>query len=179
MRDPASALYAFCRLADDAVDLHGGKLGALAHLRERLDRAYDGRPLSAPADRGFADVVARFAIPRALPEALLEGFAWDADGRRYEDVSALTAYAVRVAGSVGAMMAMLMGAALAASAGARLRSRRRDAAHQHRARCRRGCARRPALPAAAVAARGRHRSGCVARAAGVLPRRSAHAFSAC
>ena len=107
--EPATALYAFCRLADDAVDLHGGKLGALAHLRERLERAYDGRPLSAPADRGFADVVARFAIPKALPEALLEGLAWDAVGRRYEDVSALPDYAVRVAGSVGAMMAIVMG----------------------------------------------------------------------
>jgi 15-cis-phytoene synthase len=107
--EPATALYAFCRLADDAVDLHGGKLGALAHLRERLERAYDGHPLPAPADRGFAEVVARFAIPRALPEALLEGLAWDAVGRRYEDVSALTDYAVRVAGSVGAMMAIVMG----------------------------------------------------------------------
>ena len=108
--EPATALYAFCRLADDAVDLHGGKLGALAHLRERLQRAYDGRPLPAPADRAFADVVARFAIPKAMPEALLEGLAWDAGGRRYDDVSALTDYAVRVAGSVGAMMSIVMGA---------------------------------------------------------------------
>ncbi len=42
--DPATALYAFCRLADDAVDLAGGKTAALLHLRERLERAYAGRP---------------------------------------------------------------------------------------------------------------------------------------
>jgi 15-cis-phytoene synthase len=107
---PATALYAFCRLADDVVDLHGGKLAALAHLRDRLDRAYDGRPLPAPVDRAFADVVAHFAIPKALPEALLEGLSWDAAGRRYEDFAALTDYAVRVAGSVGAMMSIVMGA---------------------------------------------------------------------
>jgi phytoene synthase len=107
---PATALYAFCRLADDAVDLHGGKLAALARLRERLDRAYDGRPFPAPVDRAFAAIVDRFAIPRALPEALLDGLAWDAEGRRYEDFSALKAYAVRVAGAVGAMMSILMGA---------------------------------------------------------------------
>jgi phytoene synthase len=110
VRDPASALYAFCRSADDAVDVHNGKLPALVRLRERLDRAYCGRPFPTPVDRAFAEVVARFSIPRSLPQALLEGLSWDAEGRRYEDFSALTAYAVRVAGTVGAMMALLMGA---------------------------------------------------------------------
>jgi len=110
VREPAAALYAFCRLADDAVDIDGGRLDALARLRERLDRAYEGRPGPQPVDRALADVVARHAVPRALPEALFEGFEWDAAGRRYETMSELTAYAARVAGAVGAMMAALMGA---------------------------------------------------------------------
>ena len=109
VRDPASALYAFCRLADDAVDLPTGD-DAVPGLRHRLSLAYAGRPLPIPADRALAVVVDRFAIPRALPEALLEGFAWDAAGLRCEDVGDLHAYAVRVASSVGAMMALLMGA---------------------------------------------------------------------
>ncbi len=110
VRAPASALYAFCRLADDAVDLGGGRAAAVARLRGRLARAYEGRPLPIPADRAFAAVVARHGIPRALPEALLEGLAWDAEGgRRYEDLPALENYAARVAGSVGCMMAVLMG----------------------------------------------------------------------
>jgi 15-cis-phytoene synthase len=109
LREPASALYAFCRLADDAIDLENGRANALAELHERLDQAYGGRPLSLPADLAFADAVARFAIPRKLPEALLEGFAWDAAGRRYESLAELCGYAARVAGSVGAMMAVLMG----------------------------------------------------------------------
>jgi 15-cis-phytoene synthase len=108
--EPATALYAFCRLVDDAVDLHSGKIAALARLRQRLDLAYAGRPFPAPTDRAFAEIVARFAIPRALPEALLDGLAWDAESRRYEDFSALQAYAVRVAGAVGAMVSILMGA---------------------------------------------------------------------
>jgi phytoene synthase len=107
---PASALYAFCRLADDAVDVHGGRLAALDRLQERLDRAYSGRPLPNAVDRAFAETVAEHAIPRELPEALLEGLAWDARGRRYEDLGHLTEYAMRVAGSVGAMMSVLMGA---------------------------------------------------------------------
>jgi phytoene synthase len=61
-----------------------------------------------PADRAFADTIAQFAIPRELPEALLEGLAWDIQGRRYETPGELLAYAARVAGAVGAMMSLLM-----------------------------------------------------------------------
>jgi len=108
--DPAIALYAFCREADDVIDRDAnGAAAGLDWLRHRLMLAYEGRPLSIPADRAFARIVERFGIPRALPEALLEGFAWDAQGRRYGDLSAVRAYAVRVAGTVGAMMAVLMG----------------------------------------------------------------------
>ena len=107
--DPAIALYAFCRLADDAVDLGSDREAAVARLRERLDRAYRGQPMNHPADRAFADVVAKFGIPRELPEALLDGLAWDAEIRRYETLQELTAYAARVAGSVGAMMTLVMG----------------------------------------------------------------------
>jgi phytoene synthase len=109
VRDPAVALYAFCRLADDAIDATRDD-AALAVLHDRLDRAYAGRPAPIAADRAFADVVRDFAVPRALPAALLEGFAWDADGRRYPDLAALHEYGLRVAGSVGMMMALLMGA---------------------------------------------------------------------
>lgn len=108
LRDPASALYAFCRLADDAIDLDRDA-NALARLRDRLDRAYAGRPLPIPADRALAVVVARHSIPRALPDALLEGFAWDQSGRGYETISEVRDYAARVAGSVGAIMAVIMG----------------------------------------------------------------------
>jgi phytoene synthase len=108
--EPATALYAFCRFADDAIDLQGGKAAALARLHERIDRAYAGRPFPTAPDRAFAAVVDRFAIPRELPEALLEGLAWDSQGRRYEDFSALQDYAVRVAGAVGSMMSIIMGA---------------------------------------------------------------------
>jgi phytoene synthase len=110
VRNPASALYAFCRLADDAVDIGAGPAAeAIDRLRGRLAQAYAGRPFDLPADRAFAATVARFDIPRALPEALIEGFAWDATGRRYDTLADLLDYAARVAGSVGAMMALVMG----------------------------------------------------------------------
>lgn len=107
--DPAIALYAFCRLADDAVDLGTDRTAAVARLRQRLDRACRGQPMDHAADRAFAGVMARHAIPRALPEALLEGLAWDAASRRYDTLDDLYDYAARVAGAVGAMMTLLMG----------------------------------------------------------------------
>ena len=109
VREPALALYAFCRLADDAVDEGTDTANAVLRLRARLDAIYRGAPEPAPAERAFAAVVARFDLPRALPEALLEGLAWDATGREYRTLEDLHGYAARVAGAVGAMMCVLMG----------------------------------------------------------------------
>ncbi len=92
-----------------STDESARKQAALRTLRRRLDLAYAGAPADLAADRAFAAAAARHQVPRALPEALLEGFEWDAEGRRYEDLAALHAYAARVAGTVGAMMAVLMG----------------------------------------------------------------------
>jgi phytoene synthase len=110
VREAAYALYAFCRLSDDAVDVEGGRGESVARLRQRLDSVFAGRPEPEPVDRALTDAVIEFGIPRAAMDALLEGLEWDAAGRRYETLSDVYAYAVRVAGSVGAMMAALMGA---------------------------------------------------------------------
>ncbi len=108
-RDPALALYAFCRLADDAVDLHAEKAAAVLSLRDRLDLVFSGTPRDAPADRAFAAMVRDHDMPRELPEALLEGLAWDAMEKRYETLSDIRSYSARVAAAVGAMMTVLMG----------------------------------------------------------------------
>lgn len=108
VRDPSLALYAFCRLADDAVDLQQEKAAAVLRLQDRLERIYQGRPDNSAPDLAFARVVEEFEMPRALPDALLEGLAWDAMGRRYETLSELFDYSARVASAVGVMMCVLM-----------------------------------------------------------------------
>ncbi len=108
VRDPATALYAFCRIADDVIDLSGGDGRAIAELRQRVTDAYAGKPHETAYDRAFAAAVATHSIPQALPEALLEGFAWDVEQRRYETIEDVLSYAARVAGTVGAMMCLLM-----------------------------------------------------------------------
>ncbi|MCR9257759.1 MAG: phytoene/squalene synthase family protein [Alphaproteobacteria bacterium] len=110
VRRRAYALYAFCRLSDDAVD-EGPRcpFEAVEQLRHRLDAIYAGNPADHPADRALADVVREVAMPIDLPEALLEGLLWDAEGRIYDTLSDVTEYGMRVAGAVGAMMTVLMG----------------------------------------------------------------------
>lgn len=108
VRGPAIALYAFCRVADDAIDFSDDRVSALAALNERLRRVYAGDPMAYEPDRALAAVVQEFNLPLELVAALLEGFEWDAEGRRYEAIEDLEAYSARVAGSVGAMMAVVM-----------------------------------------------------------------------
>ena len=91
--DPAAAIYAFCRVADDAIDEGAHPAAALASLQTRLDRMYAGAPADHAVDRAFAAMAARHHLPRALPDALLQGFAWAAAGRRYETLAARSHYA--------------------------------------------------------------------------------------
>lgn len=105
----ALALYAFCRLADDAVDLHDEKAAAVLRLRDRLEQVYAGAPQDTPADRAFARMVTRTQMPKALPDALIEGLAWDAQEREYQTLSGVRSYSARVASAVGVMMTVLMG----------------------------------------------------------------------
>lgn len=110
VREAAYALYAFCRYSDDFIDVGGGDARAISKLRDRLDDVYRGRPRRSAFDRALARAAETHAIPKLHPSALLEGLAWDAAGRRYQTVDDLFDYAARVAGSVGAMMAVVMGA---------------------------------------------------------------------
>jgi 15-cis-phytoene synthase len=107
-RDQTAVVYAFCRRADDAVDLGGEPAAAVARLRSELagifsrdgdDRALDDQVLDA-----FAAVVRERRIPRRYPEELLEGMAMDAADTRYADLAQLHLYCHRVAGVVGLMM---------------------------------------------------------------------------
>ncbi|MFO0660617.1 MAG: phytoene/squalene synthase family protein [Polyangiaceae bacterium] len=110
VRWPAYALYGFCRIADDEVDeATSGKHARVEGLRRRLDELYRGRPRNHPVDRAMTDVIERFELPREILDGLLEGFAWDADGRRYHTLDELLDYCIRVASTVGVLMTLLMG----------------------------------------------------------------------
>ena len=109
LRESASGLYSFCRIADDLVDLGEDPRRALISLHRRLDLIYDDRPENHPIDRVLSQIVIDHQLPRGLLDALLEGFEWDTDGRTYHTLAEVSDYSARVAGAVGVMMAILMG----------------------------------------------------------------------
>ena len=109
VRKPAIALYAFCRLMDDIVDEGNNDIHIIQELQKRLDAIYAGTPYDVPADRALCEVVQTYEVPKILLEALLEGFTWDKQGRHYDTIEDLYEYAARVAGTVGAMMSLIMG----------------------------------------------------------------------
>ncbi len=108
LRDPVAALYAFCRVSDDLVDDSDTPREAAQALESRLDAIYRGRVADDPVDRALLWLAEDFALPRAPLDALLEGYLWDAEGRRHRTLSDVLAYAVRVAGSVGVAMSWLL-----------------------------------------------------------------------
>ena len=111
-RDDAAALYAWCRRCDDAVD---GPTDAVARataveqLRDELARVYGAGNESDPVLAGFQAVVRRHAIPRRYPEDLVDGMAMDVGAVRYRTFDELLLYCYRAAGTVGLMMAQIMG----------------------------------------------------------------------
>jgi phytoene synthase len=109
VRAAAIALYAFCRVADDLVDQGGDAQANLSILKQRLDLIYAGTPTDAVEDHALALVVQHHQLPRLFLDALLEGFEWDAQGRRYQTMEDLQGYAARVAATVGGMMCWIMG----------------------------------------------------------------------
>lgn len=111
LRDDAAGLYAYCRRADDAVDLvaPAEAPARVAQLRAELDDVYAGRRLTEPVLVEFQRLAFERQLPRQYPEALLEGFQLDAEGKSYETRSDLYHYCWCVAGSVGAMMCHVLG----------------------------------------------------------------------
>jgi len=102
-REAIYAVYAFCRIVDDVVDL--GRIPEvqrreLERWRREIARCFEGVPEDPVAQR-LAEVVRRFPIPRSALEAILDGVEMDLKHSRYETFDALYPYCYRVAGAVG------------------------------------------------------------------------------
>ncbi|HEX2658643.1 MAG TPA: phytoene/squalene synthase family protein [Polyangia bacterium] len=111
-RRDAAALYAWCRRCDDAADLPQDPevaRRAVTRLRAELDAVYRGEQLADPVLVGFAEVIHRHQIPYQHPSDLIDGMAMDLGPVRYQTFEQLVPYCYRVAGTVGLMMAHLMG----------------------------------------------------------------------
>ncbi|HWB78725.1 MAG TPA: phytoene/squalene synthase family protein [Nannocystaceae bacterium] len=108
-RSAATVIYAFCRVADDAIDDDDDPRRGHARVCSMLDRVWCGRPNPDPIERALTRVAETYELPRAPFDALLEGFAWDAEGRELVELDDVLAYSVRVAASVGVVLTIVMG----------------------------------------------------------------------
>jgi phytoene synthase len=105
------ALYAFCREVDDVVDEVTDPEVARAKLawwRREIAAAYDGTP-QHPVAQALQPVVARFALPQAHLQTIVDGMAMDLEQVRYPDFAGLETYCHRVAGVVGLLSAEIFG----------------------------------------------------------------------
>ncbi len=120
-RDDAVMLYAWCRHCDDVIDgqtlghdqqadFRAGQQARLAELREQTARSLRGDIAGDYIFAALQRVVARHDIPHRHPQELLAGFEMDVTGRHYETIDDTLEYCYHVAGVVGVMMAMIMGA---------------------------------------------------------------------
>lgn len=114
-RRAAFAVYAVCRTLDDLVDEHGAGEAQLQAAADAVDDLFDGRrrsissPFSLELSAAFRDVVRRFGLRREPFVELLRGLAMDIHPRRYATWEELDVYCYRVAGTVGEMMAPILG----------------------------------------------------------------------
>lgn len=110
-RRAAWALYAFCRIADDIADEPGSTEDALAQLRlwrQAICDTYAGQP-RGPVMRAWADLLTRFDVPLQPALDLLDGVEMDLVGASYATFDDLRLYCYRVAGTVGLLMAPVLG----------------------------------------------------------------------
>jgi len=110
-RAAITALYAFCREVDDAVDEVSERDVArvkLAWWRTEIDRVYSGMP-QHPVAQALAPVVRRYALPEQHLQTVIDGMQMDLDQLRYVDFADLERYCDRVAGVVGLMSAEIFG----------------------------------------------------------------------
>ena len=109
-REAITAVYAFCREVDDAVDDPGLKdpPSEVARWREEIARTYDGHP-GLPLTRSLAAAIERFDLTRAYFDGILQGVAMDLDHKRYPSFESLSTYCDHVAGEVGLVCMEIFG----------------------------------------------------------------------
>lgn len=102
-REALYAVYAFCRIVDDAVDVgqdRAAQRKELERWRAEMGQVFGGSP-EHPAAQRLQEAVKRFPIPRAALEEIIAGVEMDLERSTYETFDELYLYCYRVASAVG------------------------------------------------------------------------------
>jgi len=105
----AWAIYAACRIGDDAVDESANPLADLNAWWAGVERAYAGAPRE-DWEVALAWTLQRWDIPKQAFADMKEGFLTDLRPVHLENMDELYTYCYRVAGTVGLMIAPIGGA---------------------------------------------------------------------
>jgi phytoene synthase len=110
-RRAITALYAFCREVDDAVDEPADPQVARAKLewwRHEVAQLYAGHA-QHPVTRALVPAIGPFNIQQRQLEEIMDGMEMDLTQNRYPDFENLRLYCHRVAGVVGLLAASIFG----------------------------------------------------------------------
>ena len=110
-RRAITALYAFCREVDDAVDEPGDPQVARAKLewwRHEVAQLYAGHA-QHPVTRALVPAIGPFNIQQRQLGEIMDGMGMDLTQNRYPDFESLRLYCHRVAGVVGLLAASIFG----------------------------------------------------------------------
>jgi phytoene synthase len=102
-REALYAVYAFCRIVDDAVDVgqdQAAKRKELERWRAEIAQVFDGSP-AHPAAQRLQEAVKLFPIPREALNEIIAGVEMDLDRSTYKTFDELYPYCYRVASAVG------------------------------------------------------------------------------
>jgi phytoene synthase len=102
-REALYAVYAFCRIVDDAVDVgqdRAAQRKELERWRAEIAQVFEGRPVH-PAAQRLQEAVKIFPIPRAALEEIIAGVEMDLERSTYTTFDELYPYCYRVASAVG------------------------------------------------------------------------------
>lgn len=112
-RRAVTAVYAACRVGDDAVDEASGLADAQQRLEawwHGIERAYSGAPDPAhPYEVGLAWTLERYDVPKEAFQELRKGFETDLVLSCMDSTQDLLTYCRRVAGVVGWMITPIAG----------------------------------------------------------------------
>jgi phytoene synthase len=102
-REALYAVYAFCRIVDDAVDVgqdRAAQRKELERWRAEIAQVFGGRP-EHPAAQRLQEAVKIFPIPREALEEIIAGVEMDLERSAYATFEDLYPYCYRVASAVG------------------------------------------------------------------------------
>lgn len=109
-RKYAYAVYAICRLSDDAVDKNEKKQRtSLEKIKNDIDLAYSPKDTESALLLAFRQTIKSAKIPKVYFNHLIQGMETDLVKNRYANFKELYAYCYKVAGVVGIIMAYLFG----------------------------------------------------------------------